>query len=538
MSGKCRLLLAALTLTSLLPLTAFAEEETNSAAEAAESYSLDISEANGQWIYIDESPVSERGEPVLNEDGSPKMAPVPACYALMDQVYVASPENPAVQQMDIYVPAAYVDAVANEDGTYTVSWNTDAEITSGSGAVYTASTAPVIYQNTVNGYMQGNSFNLGDSRNGTGSYSDFIQSGYILVSIGTRGLQGDTEDGSAPVQLVDLKAGIRFLRKNADYLPGDYNKIIATGASAGGAVSALLGVSGNSALYDSYLNEIGAVEEKDDIYGALVFCPITNLDYGDAAYEWQHSAELEAIAGWESQEKVTFSEFETALHEALIERYKENLSSFGLDPDEFESTCLQAINDCIADYTANLSEEELSAFLSDNSFLLVNEESGLPEASSVGSYMEAKAARMGAPTGFDGLEKNKTENNLFQGKHFDAELLAVLESLSEEFPEAAEAAKDYAADIDEEQKALVKLMSPMTFLLGEEEGTIAPHWRINNGGNDGNLGFVSGLTIVETLKAKNLAEDAQFNLIWDKGHMAADYSYADAEAWIDRICGE
>ena len=540
---------------------------TYQAVKDVEGYSLDISAYDGQWIYIDELQASMRGELLWNEDGTPQMEPIPATYALMNVVYAENPEDPAVQQMDIYVPADYVIATPNGDGTYAVEWDYTAKITSGTGAVYTAATAPVIYQNTVDGYKQGNSFVLSSARNGTGKYYDFLNSGYILISIGTRGLGGDTEDGSAPVQVVDLKAGIRYLRKNAGSLPGDLDKIVASGTSAGGSVTAIIGASGNSPLYNAYLADIGAVtDQDDDIFGALVFCPITNLDYADAAYEWLHASEYEAGAGFgggmmggpgggpggmggpgggpggmggpggsEEAEKTPFTEFQTALHDALVARYKENLVSFGLDADAFETAFLKTINDSIAGYTAGMSEEEIAAFLEANDFLVAHED-GAIITPSIGAYVEAKMSRSNTPTAFDGLENNKTENDLFHNKHFSAETLAVLESLAGEYEEAAAYAAAYAADIDEAQLALVKIMSPMTFILGEEESTIAPHWRINNGGTDGNLGYVSGVTIVETLKAKGIDENAVFNLIWDKGHMAADYSYADVEAWIDSIC--
>lgn len=54
-----------------------------------------------------------------------------------------------------------------------------------------------------------------------------------------------------------------------------------------------MGVTGNSDLFEDYLNSIGAAmkdangnEIKDNIKGSQCWCPITNLDTADAAYEW------------------------------------------------------------------------------------------------------------------------------------------------------------------------------------------------------------------------------------------------------------
>ncbi len=71
--------------------------------------------------------------------------------------------------------------------------------------------------------------------------------------------------------------------------------------SGGGAQSAILGASGNSSLYDDYLTAIGAVSDyKDDICGSMCWCPITNLDQGDEAYEWNMGLTRSSLSTAES----------------------------------------------------------------------------------------------------------------------------------------------------------------------------------------------------------------------------------------------
>ena len=74
-------------------------------------------------------------------------------------------------------------------------------------------------------------------------------------------------------------------------MPGDANRIVSNGTSAGGALSALLGASGDEAAYEPYLQELGAAKASDKIYAASVYCPITNLKHADAAYEWMFGAQ-------------------------------------------------------------------------------------------------------------------------------------------------------------------------------------------------------------------------------------------------------
>jgi len=90
-----------------------------------------------------------------------------------------------------------------------------------------------------------------------------------------------------------LKAAIRFLRYNSASIPADLNRFYTFGHSGGGAQSCLMGITGNSELFNDYLNAIGAAmkdasgnEIKDNIKGSQCWCPITNLDTADAAYEW------------------------------------------------------------------------------------------------------------------------------------------------------------------------------------------------------------------------------------------------------------
>lgn len=70
-------------------------------------------------------------------------------------------------------------------------------------------------------------------------------------------------------------------------MAGDANKIISNGTSAGGALSALLGTSGNAPEFEPYLQQLGATTADDTIFAVSAYCPIANLEHADVAYEWQ-----------------------------------------------------------------------------------------------------------------------------------------------------------------------------------------------------------------------------------------------------------
>jgi carboxylesterase type B len=84
-----------------------------------------------------------------------------------------------------------------------------------------------------------------------------LSHGYVVASAGARGRSNQDVSGKyygkAPAGLVDLKAGVRYLKYNDAIMPGDANKIISNGTSAGGAMSALLGATGDNPDYLPFL---------------------------------------------------------------------------------------------------------------------------------------------------------------------------------------------------------------------------------------------------------------------------------------------
>ncbi|KUN25522.1 hypothetical protein AQJ23_16765 [Streptomyces antibioticus] len=89
-----------------------------------------------------------------------------------------------------------------------------------------------------------------------------LKAGYVFVDVAnrSRGLVGadGTLPGKAPAAVTDAKAAVRYLRLNDTTMPGSAERIVVNGTSGGGALASILGASGNSAQYSSYLAAIGA----------------------------------------------------------------------------------------------------------------------------------------------------------------------------------------------------------------------------------------------------------------------------------------
>ncbi len=186
--------------------------------------------------------------------------------------YCSNPADEQYETLGIFVPGAYMTATDNGDGTYTCEINKDGNV-----GDYTAETAPMVIPVDTPGYSA-----MAAPTDYVSNTADYTNAGFVYVYAGCRG-----RDAGAPAGVTDLKAAIRYVRYNADTLPGSTERIFSFGMSGGGAQSALLGATGDSELYTPYLEAIGAVsDESDAVAGSMCWCPITNLDYANEAYEW------------------------------------------------------------------------------------------------------------------------------------------------------------------------------------------------------------------------------------------------------------
>lgn len=268
--------------------------------------------------------------------------------------YAASPADAERQTMGIFVPEAYFDATDNGDGTWSCTVNPEGAVSG-----YTARTAPLILPVNTPGYAAMAAPVDADSSMGYGSVSDYTDAGMIVLFAGARG-----RDAGAPAGVTDFKAAIRYARYNADRLPGDMDSIFSLGMSGGGAQSAIIGASGDSALYEPYLEAIGAVQGVSDaVKGSMCWCPITNLDLADEAYEWNLG-----------NTRTGLSEQEQALSDGMAEAFAEAVNGLGLTDEAGNALTLTESQEGIFqagsyyDYLLNVVETSLNHFLEDTAF--------------------------------------------------------------------------------------------------------------------------------------------------------------------------
>jgi hypothetical protein len=294
-----------------------------------------------------------------------------ALYYQLGVKYAATPAAPDYETLNVYVPAAYFDAKQNGDGMYTAAVNT-----TGTVHGYTSATAPVVFPLETPGYAAQQASPDYDSNGVT----TFTNEGFVYVFAGMRGRSnGTNSDGSAfaggaPWGITDLKAAVRYVRFNSDLIPGDKNEVYTGGMSGGGAQSALMGVTGDSELYVPYLESIGAAMKSkkgkfisDAVTGSMDWCPITNLDFADEAYEWN----MGQFASTGVRAAGTWSE---AMSKDLAAAYPSYFNKLGLVDSEGKLLTLESSADGIYqsgsyyEYLKSVVEKSLEHFISDTSF--------------------------------------------------------------------------------------------------------------------------------------------------------------------------
>ena len=484
-------------------------------------------------------------------------------------VYVKKPYVPESQMLSIYIPEAYLKG--------------------GTVNGFTAETAPIFMPNGVGGYMPGTIVEpQEDSRYGGANAALYaLSNGYVVVSPAIRGRslkhKNGYETGKAPALIVDYKAAVRFVRFNrkAGRIPaGDTEKIIASGTSAGGALSALLGATGNAKDYDPYLKEVGAAKERDDIFASMAYCPITNLENGparrmppadsNAAPEGNvqnrpANAPAEAIQGTaitpEQKEisaelKEKFSEYLNSLNlrDSIGNRLNLAPDGYGLFREFIESLYLEAAQNAI----------DTGEDISKTPWVTVSE--GMAVHMDFDKYIAAVKRLKGVPA-FDAFDMTTGENNEFgtydiANKHFsryalEHSQLVTVPKEEEEKKIAEEKARQYGlatpvekrqlrkANLEEQMEKdkldlsqymanglVVKMMNPMRY-IGNPDVQTAPHWRIRHGALDRDTALA--IPAMLAVKLKNSGKKVDFKVAWGYGH-AGDYDLPDLFAWTDRIC--
>ena len=474
------------------------------------------------------------------------------CYTNL--VYVSKPVSTKYQSMNIYVPEKYFH---------------NKKING-----YTKSTAPIFMPNNIGGYMAGTAGTLtasamgggGGAPSGTKSSSKptgkapttsgksssssaslnanggasstsatqaALAKGYVVAAPGARGRdtkQNGKYTGKAPSAIVDLKAAVRYLKFNKSRLAGNTNKIISDGTSAGGAMSALLGSTGNSAGYKPYLKAIGAANTSDNIFASFVFAPITNLDNANTAYEWEFSG-VNSISGASmtpgaSSSQTTLTSKQKKLSKQLQSDFVSYVNKSGIKANgqtlKLNSDGTGSFATLIKKQIMNSAQTALDkgTTIKASKYPWLTIKSGKVTNVDLTKYFKS-VGRSKTPPAFDALDVSQAENIEFgdsttNAKHFT------------KFSQTHNT-KSGATTAD---SSIIKLMNPMDYIGQKSTATTAKHFWIRYGETDSNTSVAVPTLLAQ--KLKNAGVDVNYHVQWNTGH-AGDYDMTNMFKWVDSI---
>ena len=399
-----------------------------------------------------------------------------------------------------------------------------------------------------------------------------LKEGFVVVIPGTRGRnsqQNGVYTGRAPKAILDLKAAVRYLRHFDSQIPGNAERIITDGTSAGGAMSALMGATGNNPSYDRMLKAMGAADERDDVFASVCFCPIIDLDHADMAYEWLYA---------QTDSRQALDETHKALASELAAQFPAYVNSLNLrKPD---GTPLTADN--YLDYIK--SEIIRAAQIAKNAGADIPDSLGFSYSSSAmgmfaapvngqpGGGMrpqgnmrpqlpEGQRPKMGMgrrPGGFGG-QKGEYITDLDMQKYlnyvvstqplktvpaFDSMIDGINEASgeNEEFGDEMGSRVNFTeftaarnnAVLTKDVNRLVALMNPMNF-INDPQTTVAQHWYIRHGARDRDTAFPVPINFAT--KLQNAGKDVNFLLAWNRPH-SGDYALDELFEWIRGIVAQ
>ncbi|MEV6169296.1 subtype B tannase [Streptomyces sp. NPDC051954] len=354
-----------------------------------------------------------------------------------------------------------------------------------------------------------------------------LAAGYVVVEPGARGrtLKNSSGEyyGTAPAAIIDLKAAVRYVRSNKGRIPGNTDRIVSAGTSAGGALSSLLGASGDSKIYDKYLKEIGAADASDAIFATGAWCPITDLEHADGSYEWNWGTnklstgkQVDQTVSKELQSQ--FAEYQASLKLRGLNRYGA-LTARNYD-DYLLTTYLQP---SATTYLAALSESDRTTYLAENTFITWD---GKKATFTWADFLTHVGARKKTVPAFDAFDLSAGENNLFgkdttESRHFTA--------YGAKNDTTGLSSKRVPGDIPE----LLDLMNPMHH-LGNKNPARSKHWWIRLGTEDSDTSLTVAANIAAA--ADNLGDDVNHLYYWDEGH-GANTDPGDFITWIAEVTG-
>jgi hypothetical protein len=405
-----------------------------------------------------------------------------------------------------------------------------------------------------------------------------LAAGYVYVDIGARGrgivAADGTYPGHAPAAIVDTKAAIRWLRLNDAALPGSAERIVVTGTSGGGGLTAVVAASGDSSDFLPELAAIGAAgidgrgksTLSDAVFAAIAYCPITDLGHADMAYEWLYGALRSPATTAGGQ----WGDAQSKASAILAAGYPAYLSSLRLKLADGRSLTAQTMRDAIASEVIAEVERHLAkggsvpargqpfditvpqmfgrSMKVDRVNDWVSVANGKVTAFDVDAFLGFVAAvtPLKQVPAFD--RSHNTGNTGIDGENT---LFGRADQAWSNFTPYGWDANDVAGDdIGADDTGLswrrwirgngkplarqVRLIDPLTYLGTKAKTKAAPYWYVRHGMIDRDTAFPVEIALSRAIAADRDVKSVNFALPWMTPH-SGDYDVQEAYGWLAGI---
>ena len=445
--------------------------------------------------------------------------------------YVANPIDIDQQYINIYVPEEYFN-----NGTING---------------YNTQTAPIFMPNAVGGYMPSQAMTPKMENGKPNSVLYALSRGYVVASPSTRGRTNKASDGNfigkAPAVIVDLQAATAYLHANDSAMPGNANRIITNGTSAGGGVSLLQGATGNSSDFQPYLQALGAATAATNVYAVSAYAPITNLDAADMAYEWSYNGitsfnkvtmgqgELpQANVGGNSappqrtMQRVNLNADDLSYSKMLSEHFPDYVNNLQLRDSlgrvlKLDKNGNGTFKNYVKEFIVAAANKAAAkgTDLSKHTYLVRDNKTGTIKDINWEAYNHF-ISRSKAPGAFDSRANDTGENNLFGTSTTDNNHFTITAALHDSTANQ---------DVYVENAKIVTMMNPMNY-LGSPAATNARFYRIRYGTADSNTSVA--IPLIVGTRAQNLGYRVDMATPFDVDH-SGDYDLEELFNWMDNI---
>jgi hypothetical protein len=348
-------------------------------------------------------------------------------------------------------------------------------------------------------------------------------------------------------------------------MPGSAERIVVNGTSGGGALSSILGASGNSHEYDPYLAQIGAAgidasgasTLRDDVFAINAYCPITDLGNADVLYEW-----LFTVLNTRADVNQNPSPATSAAIAAQYPTYQASLGLRGLTAatmlDAIKAEVIRSAEIYLKAAPANTIPALGENFVITgggpgggtprtfvNNWIDVDNATDTVRSVDMKNYIDfvARQQTLKPAPAFDQLGVNGLtggETNLF-GPYNQRYMNFTQWAWDNNSVAGDGSGKDdtgltwaqYIAQPSTTVDDQVRMVDPMAY-IGTATADTAPNWYVRHGTRDRDTAFLVSINLDRALEGDSQVQDLDYRLAWNQPH-AGNYDVPEVMAWIAKV---